>query len=185
MVEDFAASHFESCRSVVLAIFTDYKLVNFSTIFSHLNSSSSQHLNFDSSTNVASMSAELDLGTLHLTVAKSELEVQSTTTVFFSRLNTLDDTSARLTLDLHTLERSWVQRGRGLQLHVNVLVEGSPLTPAHLQSLNNIICKAKVWSHSPYSSFADIHSCGNNWVSKHRQSPWHRARQNAPATRQL
>lgn len=124
------------------------------------------------STNVAFMSAELELGKLRLTVAKTELEVQSTTTAVFSRSDSQDDTSAPPKLDLHTLERNWVQRGRGLQLQVKVLVEGKPLTPALIQSPNNILCKAKVCTLSiRYSFFADPHSCGNNWASKHRQSP--------------
>ncbi|TID15559.1 hypothetical protein E6O75_ATG07887 [Venturia nashicola] len=91
------------------------------------------------------MSAELDLGKLHLTLAKSELELHSTTTVLLSRPETQDDASGRLQLDLHTVKRNWIQRGSGLQLQVKVFIEGKAPTPALLQSLNSIICKSQVW----------------------------------------
>lgn len=165
---------------VVLALFTDYEHLNFSTI-----SSSTQHLNSSTSTNVAFMSTELDLGKLNLTLAKSELEVRSTTTALFSRPNTQDDASGGMQLDLCTLERSWVQRGRGLQLQLQILVEGKPLSPALVQNLINVLCKAKVCTLFCCSFLADLNSYGHSWASKRCQSPQHKSRQNAPARKQL
>jgi hypothetical protein len=89
------------------------------------------------------MSKELELGKLRLTVAKSNIELVSTTRAVLSRLESQLDLS-ELALDVETLERAWVQRGRGLRLEVRVLVEGTPPTSADLQSLSGIFCKAKV-----------------------------------------
>ncbi|QDS76382.1 hypothetical protein FKW77_003494 [Venturia effusa] len=115
------------------------------------------------------MSAELDLGKLCLTLAKSELEVHSTTTVFCSRpeIEAQSDRAARLTVDLHTLKHSWVQRGRGLQLRVKVLVEGRPLIPGQLHTLTNVLYKAKIWPQlglkaSSTMSTQDLSDCSSS-----------------------
>lgn len=94
------------------------------------------------------MSTELELGKLRLAVAKSDLEVLSTTTAFFSHPEGQDGQPARLALGLHMLEQVWVRRGRGLQLQIKVSVDGRSLTSADLRSLSSVLCQAKVDRYS-------------------------------------
>jgi hypothetical protein len=90
------------------------------------------------------MSTELELGKLHITIAKSNLELLSTTTAAFSRIDSQHEGSSSLALELHTLKRAWVQRGRGLKLVVKVLVDGKPPPSCDLHILSIILCNAKV-----------------------------------------
>jgi hypothetical protein len=114
------------------------------------------HVNF--------MSGELELGKLHLTVAKSDFQLFSTTSVLFTPSeghNELLRVPISPKLDLSAINHAWVRRGHGLRLEVTVLVDGKPPEASDFRRLSDILNKAEV--STPKCPSTLTHSLAQMW----------------------
>jgi len=93
------------------------------------------------------MSSRLELGKLQLALAKSDLRLSShaTATLSYPDLSGIgDDSFPYVPLGWEDVRRSWVQRGSGLRLELDLHIDGLPPPEAQLRALGDVICSAEV-----------------------------------------